>query len=376
MNPTQHGVSSDAQPLSKILRKRKSRKSIAVSGLRDIQESRFEQHFYTVGRSSAGTGSQWVTAKGMDSFGPHQPHIENANQNPGSINVKVDENSSSKPLEHSNLRRNKYIKNSKPAASHRKLHPTFSLPAQNSRIFKSHSPIYRLQNDWPNSKITKNTDQVVPNGISQENGVTIVNIHNEDNSFIDEFDKIDMNSTAEVEDTYCYTYSDFISPAEVIKMDENQECVEGEENIYEEINSLSPSEIEEPISLLHGISAGRREMIRNYALADWDFEQQFQDSNFEENATMKCIKRGRSLKAKLQNNSHDSLDVRLYKNKQRSKSQCEPRKKGTLKEFNDKPSGRPTFESSEIFSTGNRRNTGKIKSVIANKFIATIKRMK
>ena len=69
-------------------------------------------------------------------------------------------------------------------------------------------------------------------------------------------------------------------------MDENQECVEGEENIYEEINSLSLSEIEEPISLLHGISAGRREMIRNYALADWDFEQQFQDSNFEENTTM------------------------------------------------------------------------------------------
>ena len=66
--------------------------------------------------------------------------------------------------------------------------------------------IYRLQNDWPNSKITQNTDQVVPNGISQENGVTIVNIHNEDNSFIDEFDKIDMNSTVDVEDTYCYTY--------------------------------------------------------------------------------------------------------------------------------------------------------------------------
>ena len=53
-----------------------------------------------------------------------------------------------------------------------------------------------------------------------------------------------------------------------------------EENIYEEINSLSLNDRdeasnEEPLSLLNGISKGRRAMIQSYALVDWDFEQNF-----------------------------------------------------------------------------------------------------
>ena len=74
----------------------------------------------------------------------------------------------------------------------------------------------------------------------------------------------------------------WISPADVIKMDGNRDLSYSEENIYEEINSLTQkekeeTEPEEQFSLLHGISAGRRELLRNYALADWDFEQKFHD---------------------------------------------------------------------------------------------------
>ena len=70
-----------------------------------------------------------------------------------------------------------------------------------------------------------------------------------------------------------------ISPAAIIKMGEKKQLEGGEENIYEEIDieSCENERVanEEP-NLLHGISAGRRKMIRNYALADWDFEQKFQ----------------------------------------------------------------------------------------------------
>ena len=78
-------------------------------------------------------------------------------------------------------------------------------------------------------------------------------------------------------------------------MDEKTNLENSEENIYEEIATLAhdindnqhvDNTAEEPFSLLHGISEGRRETIRNYALADWDFEQQFQNIQiFEEKNT-------------------------------------------------------------------------------------------
>lgn len=84
-----------------------------------------------------------------------------------------------------------------------------------------------------------------------------------------------------------------ISPAAMIKMDEQKQFKEGEENIYEEIDIESgeneKENIEEP-NPLHGISAGRRKMIRTYALADWDFEQKFQHyANFEESKKVSSI---------------------------------------------------------------------------------------
>ena len=67
-----------------------------------------------------------------------------------------------------------------------------------------------------------------------------------------------------------------------------------EENIYEEINSLTEKEEAKPedqFSLLHGISKGRQELIRNYALADWDFEQKFHDpENVEENKLQTLVR--------------------------------------------------------------------------------------
>ena len=84
-----------------------------------------------------------------------------------------------------------------------------------------------------------------------------------------------------------------ISPAAMMKMDEKKYFKEGEENIYEEIDiELGENEkdnIGEP-NPLHGISAGRRKMIRTYALADWDFEQKFQQyANFEESEKVSSI---------------------------------------------------------------------------------------
>ena len=88
--------------------------------------------------------------------------------------------------------------------------------------------------------------------------------------------------------------SDWISPADVIKMAEKKDLSNSEENIYEEINGLTQKEEAEPeeqFSLLHGISAGRRELIRNNALADWDFEQKFHDpENVEENKLQTLVR--------------------------------------------------------------------------------------
>ena len=88
----------------------------------------------------------------------------------------------------------------------------------------------------------------------------------------------------------------WISPADVIKMDGKGDLSYCEENIYEEINSLNQNEKEEtepeePFSLLHGISKGRQELIRKYALADWDFEQKFHDpENVEENKLQTLVR--------------------------------------------------------------------------------------
>ena len=63
MNPIEQGVGINGEPLAKILRKRRARRSIAGSGLRSIYDSRAEHPFYTVGRSSLGSGSQWLASK-------------------------------------------------------------------------------------------------------------------------------------------------------------------------------------------------------------------------------------------------------------------------------------------------------------------------
>ena len=77
-------------------------------------------------------------------------------------------------------------------------------------------------------------------------------------------------------------------------MDQKRDLSNSEENIYEEINGLTQKEEAEPeeqFSLLHGISKGRRELIRNYALADWDFEQKFHDpENVEENKLQTLVR--------------------------------------------------------------------------------------
>ena len=107
----EHGTTANNAPLSKILRKRKSRRSIAHSGLRDIQESRFEQHFYTVGRSSLGSGSQWVTTKQKYQFEPEQEHSENTFR--PSFTGQEESAGATEFLENVNLRGNKFVKNIK-----------------------------------------------------------------------------------------------------------------------------------------------------------------------------------------------------------------------------------------------------------------------
>ena len=111
MNPMEHGTTSNNAPLSKILRKRKGRRSIAHSGLRDIQESRFEQHFYTIGRSSLGSGAQWVTTKQEDIFEPEPQQSENTFI--PSFTGQEGSPEATEFLENVNLRGNKFVKNIK-----------------------------------------------------------------------------------------------------------------------------------------------------------------------------------------------------------------------------------------------------------------------
>ena len=111
MNPMEHGTTSNNAPLSKILRKRKNRRSIAHSGLRDIQESRFEQHFYTIGRSSLGSGAQWVTTKQEDFFEPEPQQSENTFI--PSFTGQEGSPEATEFLENVNLRGNKFVKNIK-----------------------------------------------------------------------------------------------------------------------------------------------------------------------------------------------------------------------------------------------------------------------
>ena len=110
MNPMEHGTTSNIAPLSKILRKRKSRRSIAHIGLGDIQESRFEQHFYTVGRSSLGSGAQWVTTKQEDYFQPEPQKSENIFR---PFTVGEGSAEATEFLESVNLRGNRFVKNIK-----------------------------------------------------------------------------------------------------------------------------------------------------------------------------------------------------------------------------------------------------------------------
>ena len=105
----EHGTTSNNAPLSKILRKRKGRRSIAHSGLRDIQESRFEQHFYTVGRSSIWSGAQWVATKQEDYFEPEPQQSENTFR--PSFTGQEGSAGATEFLE--NLKGNKFVKNRK-----------------------------------------------------------------------------------------------------------------------------------------------------------------------------------------------------------------------------------------------------------------------
>ena len=106
----EHGTTSNNAPLSKILRKRKGRRSIAHSGLRDIQESRFEQHFYTVGRSYLGSGAQWVTTRQEDYF---EPELQSENTFISSVTAQEGSSEATEFLENINSRGNKFIKNIK-----------------------------------------------------------------------------------------------------------------------------------------------------------------------------------------------------------------------------------------------------------------------
>ena len=107
----EHGTTSNIAPLSKILRKRKIRRSIAHSGLRDIQESKFEQHFYTVGRSSLGSGAQWVTTKQEDYFEPEPQQSENIFR--PLFTVQDGSSGATEFLDNSKLRGNIFVKNIK-----------------------------------------------------------------------------------------------------------------------------------------------------------------------------------------------------------------------------------------------------------------------
>ena len=61
MNPTESDLSyGGGESLAKILRKRKGRRSIALSDLR------CEHQLFTIGRTSAGSGSHWVTTNTKD----------------------------------------------------------------------------------------------------------------------------------------------------------------------------------------------------------------------------------------------------------------------------------------------------------------------
>lgn len=113
MNPIKDQTTSNVEPLSKILRKRKSRNNIVHNGLWDIQESRFEKHYYTVGRSSRGSGSQWVTSKRMDSYEPELLRSESTKSVPSLSSDQKESLSTRDFIENVTIRRNRYIKNIK-----------------------------------------------------------------------------------------------------------------------------------------------------------------------------------------------------------------------------------------------------------------------
>jgi len=113
MNPIEDQTASNVEPLSKILRKRKSKKTSVQSGLWDIKESRFEHHYYSVGRSSRGGGSQWVTNKKMESYEQTLPRSESTKSVP-SLNVNPEGRLITTDfIGNINLRRTKYVKNIK-----------------------------------------------------------------------------------------------------------------------------------------------------------------------------------------------------------------------------------------------------------------------
>ena len=71
MNPAESDLSYGAgESLAKILRKRKGRRSIALSDLR------CEHQLFTIGRTSAGSGSHWVTTNTKDHLQAEQIWME------------------------------------------------------------------------------------------------------------------------------------------------------------------------------------------------------------------------------------------------------------------------------------------------------------
>ena len=90
----------------------------------------------------------------------------------------------------------------------------------------------------------------------------------------------------------------------------------------------------------------------------------------------KSVKRGRSFKRKEQD--IDSLNIKV---KQRSKSQYDQRKKSSRKQIqiNNRTKNRTNFDSFQLKSTEDQtlaRNAGKIRNVLANKFIQTFNKLK
>ena len=90
----------------------------------------------------------------------------------------------------------------------------------------------------------------------------------------------------------------------------------------------------------------------------------------------KSVKRGRSFKGKEQD--IDSLNIKV---KQRSKSQYDQRKKSSRKQIqiSNRTKNRPNFDCSQFISTEDQtlaRNAGKIRNVLANKFIQTFNKFK